>query len=141
MRCLRTLVLLGAACWICAAPAHAECVTVVVRGVESGPTELWFEGTVLALEPANWGNVATMQVHRVWNGTLPAQFELFASSGIHHPQLELGKRYVLAINRLSAPDPTLNLVYRTMACFGVERDEAERSGLLDKLGPGRRPGR
>jgi hypothetical protein len=141
-----TLVLLSAAWLMSAAPAYAECILPGKEIIKSPRYELVFDGTVLDLRTAVGGNgdVATVKVHRVWKGQLPAQIELYASAGLEYPRVQVGHRYVLAINRMPPPGfATLTpaLVYVTMMCGGVERDVLQRNGMLAAFGRGRPPGR
>ena len=55
------------------------------------------------LKNEHWGDIAMVKVHRVWKGTLPAQFELYALREMEFPELRLGHRYVMAINRRRPP--------------------------------------
>ena len=142
---LSILVLLSAAWLAPAAPAYAECVTLANQWIESASYDIVFEGKVQALQTLAkpLAYVATMEVHRVWKGTLPARVELYAVGSTAHPQLQIGPRYVLAIQRMRPPDVPErrpDLVYQTMPCAGAERDALERMGMLDAFGPGRPPG-
>ena len=69
---------------------------------------------------------------------------VYASAGLEYPRVQVGHRYVLAINRMPPPGfATLTpaLVYVTMMCGGVERDVLQRNGMLAAFGRGRPPGR
>jgi len=146
MRCLRTALLLAVAWLMSAAPARAECVSLPREWIEHAAYEIVFEGSVQALQMMEHplAYIATMQVHRVWKGTLPSQIELYAWGSSAHVQLQIGHRYVLAIQRMRPPDvpeQRPDLVYGTMPCAGAERDSLLRMGELDRLGAGRPPGR
>ena len=105
MRWLRTLLMLSAVCSMWATAAFAECVRFGPWGMKDKGLNFVFDGTVLELKDGSPRPVAAMQVHRVFKGQLPARIEVHHWAGMEHPDLDMGKRYVLGITRTNLSGP------------------------------------
>jgi hypothetical protein len=147
MRLVRTLVLLSAACLVSANVVGAECVNNFGPGAMLNDRYPFiFDGTVLALHDMSMIDggtrpVATMEVHRVFKGQLPTRIEVrHWEPGFEYPDLEIGKRYVLAVGRFAYEvthgPPDNRTWYETMRCGGTLRSTLQQDGTLDGFGLG-----
>jgi hypothetical protein len=151
MRWLSALVIPSAACWICIATTYAECITPWDASMMQRPdAEFVVDATAVKLRTAGIVTVATLQIHRVFKGSLPAQLELYNWGGSAQPQLESAGRYLVAITRSTAPVPEIATsialepnarMYSTIACGAVRRSAIEAAGTLGDFGPGWPPTR
>jgi hypothetical protein len=146
---LRSVILVGS---VLAAPsASAECITGGRWWIDDKLVELVFSGTVVEItRTAELGYRATLEVDRVWKGSVPPRFDLYLwELAPEMPRVGVGRRYVLGAKRLLSVREregvglaTNHLVaFAPINCGALEYKDAEQSGTIRDLGVGRRPSR
>jgi hypothetical protein len=149
LRCisLRSVIIVGL---VLAAPsASAECITGGRWWFDDKGVELVFSGTVVEItRTAELGYRSTLDVDRVWKGSVPTRFDLFLwELAPEMPRVEVGRRYVIGAKRLLSVREregvglaTNQLVaFAPINCGALDYKYAEQSGTIRDLGAGRPP--
>jgi hypothetical protein len=128
-----------------AAPARAECVSILGKQMLKG-RDVVFSGTVVHITRiGDAGYRATFEVDRVWKGSVSKRFDLYVwGRSAEMPRFEAGKRYLALADKLTDPEvrralglaESETVAFRAGLCTGEYSPTPE---TLRDMGPGKPP--